>query len=150
VKRFKAFTDEQAQQLAKALNDYWKNVSLVVSLLFVGVVLGFGYGLKVVSDSSHDADAALRAANQVIRDRATDARRLAAANQKNAIESAKTAYAACRRQQESTQAARIGAKALLADPDPNAHHLAIRYYRFLNAQHLLDVPICPKPPAEGD
>lgn len=150
MKRFSAFTYEQARQLFEARLHDVKRIIVVVSMLVVALALGFGYGLQRVADASSQADSAFRASQQIIRDRAADAKRLAAENQKNAAESARTAYAACRRQQEATLAQRKQVHVLLADPDPHVHHLAVAYNRFLTAQHLLDVPDCPKPPTEGE
>jgi hypothetical protein len=146
MRRFTAFNDDQSHQLVQARLHDVRRIILVVSLLVVALASGFGYGLYLVADASSRADSAGRAAAQIIRDRALEAKQLAAANQKKADEGARLAYAACRRQQEATQAGLIGVHVLLADPDPHVHQVAVRYYHFLNAQHLLDVPDCPKPP----
>lgn len=146
MKRFEHFTDDQAHELARARKDDYRRVALLATLLVCALALGFGYGLNRVSEASDHADAASRAAAQVIRDRALDAKKIAEETTKKAAENARTAYAACRRQQESTHAARVGVKVVLADPDPRVHHLALQYRQLLDTQHLLDIPDCPKPP----
>lgn len=141
--RFAHFTEDQRHEL----DALWKTVIALVVILLLGIAIGFGYGLKLVSDSSDRADTALRASNQVIRDRAADARRLAAENQKKAEASARSAYAACRRQQESAGTTREFFH-LIRDLSvtPSQHAEYRQLHDDLKAKHLLDVPKCIKPP----
>lgn len=147
TKRFSAFTDEQADQLREQETQDVHRVMVVLALLVVALALGFGYGLKLVADASSQADSAFRASQQVIRERAADARKLAAENQKKATESAQSAYAACRRQQESQPITRDFLR-LLRDMSTTPqlrreyHHL----HDEIEATQAFQIPKCVKPP----
>ncbi len=147
TKRFSAFTDEQAEQLRAQENQDVHRVMVVLAMLVVALALGFGYGLKEVADASSHADSAFRASQQVIRERAADAKKLAAVNQKKADESARSAYAACRRQQESQPVTRDFLH-LLRDmaTTPLLRHEYHHLHAELEAMHAFKIPKCVKPP----
>lgn len=146
MKRFTAFTEEQGRQLVKARRNDVERVLAVVAMLIVALALGFGYGLKLVSDASDRADAANKGFVAFNRQRAAEAKQQAEAAKEQSQKAALDAYASCRRQQHSTIAQLKGLHVLLLIPDPAVHAAALHYQHYLEAQHLLDVPLCTKPP----
>jgi len=140
TKRFSAFTDEQAEQLrAQEINDVHR-VMVVLALLVVALAIGFGYGLKRVADASDRADSANRAVAALNRERSVEAKT-------SARKAAESAYAACRRQQESQPITRdffhlIRDLSLTVRLDREFRKL----HDELVASKAFDVPKCVKPP----
>lgn len=146
MKRYAHFTQEQARDLWLARHHDVQRIVVVVVLLVVALAVGFGAGLWKIQDAYRQADAASRAAQQIIRERAVEAKLQAVESEKRIHDNAVTGYAACRRQAETAIALRLEAHILTATTDPAIHTKALAYHRFLKAQHLLDIPQCPKPP----
>lgn len=145
--RFPSFTEDQSHEIAAAVNDLWKRVAILVVIIAVSIACGLAYGLHGISDARARGDAANRLALQVNRQLIRDANKRAFESRKAAAKSAKTAYAACRRQQESVVISReffaVLRPALEAHNPPRR---VAKLYADINAQHAFDVPKCVKPP----
>ena len=145
--RFTAFSGDQADQLAHELDNLWKRAAMLIAILAVGGALGFGWALKGIHDASDRGDRASARAAAVNRRLIHDANQRAADSRAQAEASAKAAYAACRRQQESVVVSReffaVLRPALVAHNPPWLVH---KLFHDIDAQHSLEIPKCQKPP----
>lgn len=140
MKRFTQFGRTQAEELANAINEVWYKILIVVLLMLVGMAIGFGYGLKLVADASHRADTVARDLSNLNRQRALEAK-------ESARKAQASAYATCRRQQESQPVTRdffhlIRDLSVTAEQRHEFRHL----HDELVAQRAFAVPKCIKPP----
>jgi hypothetical protein len=154
LERFNAFTPEQARQLAGERNRlehliayWWKRIVLGVAILLIGLALGVVAAVHEIDDARAHGDRANALAAAVNRRLIHDADQRAADAKAAAAKSARTNYATCRHQQESTVISREFFD--LLKPALLAHNLprdVAQFFADLAAQHAFDVPKCVKPP----
>jgi len=152
MKRFAHFTPDQQEELQHASDNLVRRLIQVICILVVALAISFGYGLKVVADTSHHADTALRTAAQISRERAADAKKIAEMNARKARQSARSAYAACRRQQRTAANGRAFIHLAIPRYDPTRpaalQAQVDRFYAKLKAEQAFKIPECPKPQEE--
>ena len=140
MRHFEGFSEEQQLALNEALDELRRAVLIVVVMLILGVAIGFGWGLKLVADASDRADSANHAVAVLNKDRSAEAK-------KSAHKAAESAYAACRRQQESQPITRDFFH-LIRDLSLTVKLTAEfrQLHDELVASKAFDVPKCIKPP----
>lgn len=144
TKRFDdAFSDDQAQVLAKEFNHMWWRTLQVIITLMVGVALGYAWGLHVINNTSHISVSALHKADALNRSLAKQAK-------ESAHQAAVFAYTSCRGQQEVQvnlhDLVHIAIPKHLEGRPPEVQANVNKLYQVLKARHVLDIPTCPKPP----
>lgn len=144
TKRFEGpFTESQADALARAFDRLWWRTMQVVITLFIGVALGYAWGLHQISNTSHISVSALHKADRLNR-------QLAKASAESAHQSAVFAYTTCRGQQEVQvnlhDLVHIAIPKHLEGRSPEVQANINQLYDVLKARHVLDIPKCPKPP----
>lgn len=157
------FTPEQAKVVAAALDDVRDDLRkeikrIIVRLLGVLIVVllvstawvyhRLDENTQQLAAASQSADRANRETARVNRIIADDARERSDEAARSARKTARSAYAACRLTAYEHVGNQLLVNTLLASPIYAVHVQALKYQDYLQAQHLLDIPVCPKPPKE--